>query len=149
MQHLQKSQGWGYPLLVFPDVRRLDVPTIPYPPKSLPLNLFADPQPLNLYATILYKYSGGWGSPGRSVGVFFPFWLALSNAEAFTQSDLCEGNDLSRRHSSRIAGHGSLSNFRLLVDVVLRFQALQQRLTKWFFRPRPSIDPLRHPPAGP
>jgi hypothetical protein len=52
--------------------------------KSLPLNLFADPHPLNLYATILYKNSGGWGSPGRSVGVFFPFWLALSNAEAFT-----------------------------------------------------------------
>src|SRR6267378_6574478 len=107
MQHLQKTRGWGYPLLVFPDVRRLDVPTIPYPPKSLPLNLFADPHPLNLYATILYKNRGG---PGRGVRVFFPFWLALSNAEGFTQSDLCEGNHLLRRHSSRIAGHGSRSN---------------------------------------
>src|SRR5258708_25663482 len=148
MQHLQKTQGWGYPLLVFPDVRRLDVPTIPYPPKSLPLNLFADPHPLNLYATILYRNSGGWGSSGRSVGVFFPFWLALSNAEGFTPSDLCEGNDLSRRHSSRIAGHGSRSNSRLLVDVVLRFQALQHRLEKWFVRLGRSADRLRHLLSG-
>jgi hypothetical protein len=69
--------------------------------KSLPHNSFADPHPLNLYATILYKNSGERGSihstvfhlpytlPSsvscksfachsyentRGVGVFFPFW---------------------------------------------------------------------------
>src|SRR6266446_1490560 len=38
--------------------------------KSLPLNLFADPHPLNLYAAILYKNSGGRGYPFSSN--FFP-----------------------------------------------------------------------------
>jgi hypothetical protein len=28
----------------------------------------------------------------RGVGLFLPFWLALSTAEGFTQRDLCEGN---------------------------------------------------------
>jgi len=56
------NTGVGIPSARLPrrsTFRRLDVPTIPYPPKSLPLNLFADPHPLNLYATILYKNSGG------------------------------------------------------------------------------------------
>src|SRR6266478_1037397 len=38
--------------------------------KPLPLNLFADPHPLNLYAAILYKNSGGRGYPFSSN--FFP-----------------------------------------------------------------------------
>src|SRR6266478_2576104 len=38
--------------------------------QSLPLNLFADPHPLNLYAAILYKNSGGRGCPFSSN--FFP-----------------------------------------------------------------------------
>ena len=33
----------------------------PCPDKSLPLNLFADPHPLNPYATIFYKKGGGRG----------------------------------------------------------------------------------------
>jgi hypothetical protein len=32
-----------------------------FTPKSLPLNLFADPHPLNPYATIFYKKGGGGG----------------------------------------------------------------------------------------
>jgi len=59
---LTKNTGVGIPAARLPrcsTFRRLDVPTILYPPKSLPLNLFADPHPLNLYATILYKNSGG------------------------------------------------------------------------------------------
>ena len=36
-------------------------------PKSLPLNLFADPHPLNLYATILYKKGGGRGVSGTGI----------------------------------------------------------------------------------
>ena len=58
---LTKNTGVGSRLSTFrpSTFRRLDVATIPYPPKSLPLNLFADPHPLNLYATILYKNSGG------------------------------------------------------------------------------------------
>ena len=33
----------------------------PYQAKPFPVNLFADPHPLNLYATILYKKGGGRG----------------------------------------------------------------------------------------
>ncbi len=43
--------------------RRFNVATLPHPPKSLPFNPFADPHPVNLYATILYKNGGGRGCP--------------------------------------------------------------------------------------
>src|SRR5260370_9862686 len=37
-----------------------------FTPKSLPLNSFADPHPVNPYATILYKNIGGQGYPQPS-----------------------------------------------------------------------------------
>ena len=46
--------------------RRFNVATLPHPPKSLPFNPFADPHPLNLYAPIFYKNSGGRGCPPYS-----------------------------------------------------------------------------------
>jgi hypothetical protein len=39
---------------------------VSHSPKSLPHNLFADPHPLNLYATIFYKMVGREGSFQRS-----------------------------------------------------------------------------------
>ena len=46
--------------------RRFNVAMLPHPPKSLPFNLFADPHPLNLYAPIFCKNSGGRGCPPYS-----------------------------------------------------------------------------------
>jgi hypothetical protein len=40
-----------------------DQPTLPYPLKSLPLNVFADPHPLTPFVTIFYKNGGGEGAP--------------------------------------------------------------------------------------
>jgi hypothetical protein len=44
----------------------------PCPPKFLPYYLFADPRPLNLYATIFYKNIRGRGSARRSDLRTFP-----------------------------------------------------------------------------
>src|SRR5258708_51453 len=105
-------------------------------PKSLRLNLFADPHPLNSIASIFYKNSGGQGVPRSAipsrhffsiiplpptlmdflasvankrltarakpfrcntykkpgVGVFFPFWYALSTVEGSTVEEWGDGD---------------------------------------------------------
>ena len=43
----------------FPVLAPISLPLIPYPPKSFPLYSFADPHPLNPFASILYKNIGG------------------------------------------------------------------------------------------
>src|SRR5438477_5522794 len=58
-----------------PPVFLLGLAPIPLPPspKSFPLNTFADPHTLNLYAAILYKKVAGEGPSQRTVSLkFFP-----------------------------------------------------------------------------
>jgi hypothetical protein len=54
----------------------------PYLAKSFPVNIFADPHPLNLYATVFYKKGGGRGLPdvptfGRSDIQTLPVLISL------------------------------------------------------------------------
>ncbi len=87
------------PRQFFPSSNLSALPLPHYPPKSLPLNLFADPHPLNPVVPIFYKNMGGEGcyrplwsylvtgtltrlisfvchsyENAGGVGLFFPFW---------------------------------------------------------------------------
>jgi hypothetical protein len=103
-------------------------------PKSLPHNIFADPHALTPIPSIFYKNGGEGGlfscyishlpytlpssvcrksfvchSYENCRGVYqqFPFWLAPSSAEGFTQSALHEGNDLTSRKNEQLFMHKS------------------------------------------
>src|SRR6267378_1305726 len=61
------------PRQVFPSSNLCAVRLPHYPPKSFPLNLFADPHPLNRVASIFYKNVGG---RGRHLRLSIPFHLS-------------------------------------------------------------------------
>src|SRR5712692_6268079 len=63
------------------------VPLRHYPPNSFPLNLFADPHPLNPVVSYLYKTSGG-----GAFLVLQTFNLQLSTFDLFHSSLLCSSS---------------------------------------------------------
>src|SRR6267143_3107238 len=67
------------PRQVFPSSNLSALRLPHYPPKSFPLNLFADPHPLNLVASIFYKNIGGRGHLQLSILYhLFPITYPLS-----------------------------------------------------------------------
>src|SRR5260370_1056616 len=124
---------------------------------------------LRLISFICHSYANT-----RGVGVFFPFWNALrghteknslfiqvlsfhtlAHSFARTKTQLFYFQALPHSLRKNTRGWGIPSTPRgakckpgdasgLLVDVVLRFQALQQWLQKWFVRIGRSADRLRH-----
>jgi hypothetical protein len=67
------------PRQVFPSSNLSAVRLPHYPPKSFPLNLFADPYPLNPVASIFYKNIGGRGHLQLSILYhLFPITYPLS-----------------------------------------------------------------------
>ncbi len=68
LQTFQRSTCLGRRLPQHSNLQPANIST-PLNPKSLPLNPFADPHPLNLYATIFYKNMAGEGDAPAPVGV--------------------------------------------------------------------------------
>ncbi len=67
LQTFQRSTCLGRRLPQHSNLQPVNIST-PLNPKSLPLNPFADPHPLNLYATIFYKNMAGEGDAPAPVG---------------------------------------------------------------------------------
>src|SRR5437899_1414347 len=79
----------------------------------------------------------------RGVRLFFPFWLALSTAEGFTQRDLCEGN--SNDHSSAITNpaHSSIPQIEELPHLAELLVARLQQFPDGLIRQRHQL-PVQH-----
>ncbi len=92
----------------------LSIPVSPiflshYPSKSLPFNSFADPHPLNLYATIFYKNTGrgaplqpqslrprrGLGGSGVAVLTSLHHYLIISPLQGIMGTTIADGCALS------------------------------------------------------
>jgi hypothetical protein len=96
------------PRQFFPSSNPSAVPLPHYPPKSLPLNSFADPHPLNPVMSILYKNMGGEGVP--------PTFRSLSpNSHGIISStDPHPLNSVASIFYKNIGGRGTPRTFRSL-----------------------------------
>ncbi len=119
-----------------------EVPTLPYLPKSLPLNLFADHHPLTPFVTISYKNGGGEGAPS---GCSLPQYPPKSNRIIL----FADHHPLTIIESYRYKNSGGRGEeTQLFVDVVFCFQPLEQRSFLWLRSGSPPCSTRFVPAPG-
>src|SRR3989442_11539178 len=130
-----EEQGEGSPLWLTNCYKQVSVAKVRWNP-SLPSSVYSSK--LSGLQLLCLPLAGPERSrrirKHRGVGLFFPFWLALSTAEGFTQRDLCEGNSNNDSSAITNAAHGSIPQIEELPHLAELLVARIQQFAEGLIR---------------